>query len=818
MITLAEIGGDLRHAGRALVRDRGFTLTALLTFSLCLGANVALFAVVNAVLLRPLPFPEADRLVSVGNAYPKAGVTDGIGVSVPHYLERRTGVAAFADAAAYRSAGETIGEAGAPDRVDGMRVTPSFFSVLQVKPALGRTFSEEEGTTGKTSVVVLSDGLWREKFGADPTAIGRPVRLGGGATSTVIGVMPPGFRFLNFSAQLWTPLAFEDEQRKPENRHSNNMSMIARLKPGISIAEAQSQIDALNRSALAADPYAKLVTDAGFHSPVQDQHAQFVAALRPALLLLQAGVLLLLLIGVVNLANLTLVRTTGRAKELSVRQVLGAGRGRIARQLLTESLVLTVGGVLPGLGLGWAGLRALDLLGAGKLPHAAPLQLDTTVVLAAFAAAVIVGLLLAAPAIWHSLHGNLATALAVESRGGTTSRATHRLRHGLIVAQFALAFVLLAGAALLGISFTRVLAVQPGFRPDHVLTGIVPLPRVTYKEDKDRLAFVDRLARELQTVPGLTAVSFSTGVPFIGFGSRNAVTVVGYEPKPGESLQAHFMTGVTGDYFPSLGIPLRAGRFLTADDTAKGDRVCVIDEFMARRYWSDRSPLGAQLINGAPDAKEKPYTIVGVVGAVKQNDLTEKGDGGAVYIPFAHFNGGQVVVTLRSQPAPETIGPALRSAVLRVDPNLPVSDLKTLDTRIEDSLGQRRSPLYLAVIFAAVALLLAGVGLYGVLAYAVAQRRREIGVRLALGAQPEQIRGQFLRLGTQLVVFGTSLGILGAWLSGRALNGLLYGVDTLHPGVLSLTALVLIVIALISCLLPAVRAARVPPMEALRSD
>jgi predicted permease len=792
--------------------------TALLTFALCLGANIALFAVVNAVLLRPLPFPEPDRLVTVGNAYPKAGVTEAIGVSVPHYFERRAGIVAFAEAAAYRGGGETIGESGSPDRVDGMNVTPSFFRVLQVKPALGRSFSEEEGTIGKSNVVVISDGLWRQKFGADPAAIGRQVRLGGGAMSTLIGVMPPDFRFLNFRAQLWAPLAFDDEQRKPENRHSNNMNMIARLKPGATIAEAQAQIDAMNLSVSAGDPYAKLVSEAGFYTLVKDQHAQFVAKMRPALLLLQAGVLLLLLIGMVNLANLIMVRATGRTKEMSVRQVLGASRGRIARQLLTESLVLTGGGAVLGLAFGWAGLRGLDLLGADKLPHAGPLELDPTVVLTALATAVVVGILLALPAIWHSQHGNLATALSVESRGGTTSRATHRLRHGLIVAQFALAFVLLADASLLGLSFTRVLAVQPGFQPEQVLTAIVPLPRVGYKEDKERVAFTDRLARELQGVPGVSAAGFSTGLPFIGFGSRNAVTVVGYEPKPGESLQAHIMSGVTGSFFPALGIPLRAGRFLTTDDTTRGDRVCVIDEYMARRYWGDGSPLGGQLINGAPDDKEKPFTIVGVVGTVKQNDLAEPGAAGAVYLPFGLFSSRQVVVAVRTLQLAEAFGPALRSAVLRVDPNLPLSDLKTLAGRIDESLVNRRSPLYLAGIFAAVALVLAGIGLYGVLAYAVAQRRREIGVRMALGAQPEQIRAQFLSLGTRLVLLGAAFGGLGAWLSGRAMSGFLFGVGAVHLGIWSLATVVLMAIAMLACLIPAVRAARVPPMEALRSD
>jgi predicted permease len=813
---LESCAGDLRLAVRSLLRDRGFTATVLFTFSICLGANVALFAVVNAVLLRPLPFPEANRLVMVGNAYPKAGVPDPIGVSVAHYLERREGVTAFADAAAYRPSGETIGETGSPDRVDSMNVTPSFFSVLQVPAAIGRTFVEEEGVQGKNRVVVLSDGLWRSRFAADPNVIGRPIRLGD-SSFTVVGVMPAGFRFLSFKAQLWTPLTFNDDDRKADRRHNNNMNMLARLKPGVSVAEAQAQVDALNQAGLANDTFSKVAIDAGFNTAVRDLHANYVAAIRPALVLLQGGVLLLLLIGVVNLANLLLVRASGRAKEFSVRQVLGAGHGRIASQLGTETLVLALVGGLFGIGLGWAGLRGLNFLALDQLPRSGDLQLDWAVCVVAFAAAIAVGALLAVPIIWHSLHGNLAAALSVESRGGTTSRSTHRLRHGLIVAQFALAFVLLTGAGLLGRSFSRVLAVNPGFQPEHVLSGNIPLPWSTYQKTAQRTAFIGRLDQELKAVPGITGVGYSTTLPFAGNPSMNAFVVLGHQPRPGESLLAHHTTGVTGDFFRTLGIPLREGRFIGADETARGERACVVDENFARNYWPGESAIGRRIINGLANTGQEPFTIVGVVGAVKQSDLTEESAKGAVYLPYAHF-GFQLHVTVRTALAPEVAGPALRAAVLKTDANVPVADLKTLSGRIDQSLHGRRSPMLLAGIFAAVALVLAAVGLYGVLAYAVAQRRREIGVRMALGALPAQIRAQFLGLGVRLVAAGAVVGGIGAWLSGRAMEKLLYGVAAFDPVVVAATGIVLAVIAILACLLPAIRAAHVPPMEALRSD
>jgi len=816
MPSLEALIRDLRLAFRGLRRDKGFTATALLTFALCLGANVALFAVVNAVLVRPLPYPNPGQIVTIFNQYPKAGV-DRAGASVPHYLERRSGIAAFAEAAAFRGSGATIGEAGSPTRIASMNVTPSFFRVLGVEPALGRGFREEEGVYGKNDVVILSDGLWRQEFGADPAAIGRKLRVDG-SPQTVVGVMAPGFTFGASKAELLAPLCFGDDERKPDQRHSNNMSMIARLRPGATIGAAQSQVDALNKHALEQDPYAKLVVDAGFHTAVADLHTDLVAETRPMLVLLQAGVLFLLLIGAVNLANLLLVRSSARTKEFSVRRVLGAGRLQLARQLVAETLVLSLAGGLLGLGLGWAGLRGLESLGADDLPHFAPYRLDGTVCLVALAASVVTGLLLAVPALWHALRENLAQALSVESRGGTTTRAAHRLRHALIVAQFALAFTLLAGAGLLGISFSRVLSVNPGFRPDNVLTGGVSLPWLRYKDDKPRFEFIRRLGQELRPLPGMSAVGFTTNLPFSGNVNDNAVSIEGQPPLPGDSLHTHFTSGVAGDFFAAMGIPLREGRLLTDDDSVRSLRVCVVDEDVVRRYWPGRSALGQRLFRGPPGKHEDAYAVVGVVASAKQTDLADVRAKGSIYFPYIHYASPGVTAVIRTVQAPEKAGPALRAAVLRVDPELAVEDMKTMTARLDESLVARRSPLMLAGIFAGVALVLAAVGIYGVLAYAVAQRRREIGVRMALGALPQQIVAQFLRLGAALVVSGSVLGAIGGWFTGRAMAGLLFGVGPAHPAVFAGTAAVLVAVAMAACLLPAARAARVPPMEALRSD
>ncbi|PYQ67146.1 MAG: hypothetical protein DMF53_02235, partial [Acidobacteria bacterium] len=548
-----------------------------------------------------------------------------------------------------------------------------------------------------------------------------------------------------------------------------------------------------------------------------------VAAVRPTLLLIQAGALFLLLIGAVNLVNLLLIRASGRVKELAVRQAIGASRRHVVSGALVESTLLALIGGLLGLAAGAGGIRLLALLGVDRLPLGSHVVFDARLALIALAGSLAVGIALGLPVAWLSLRttaaNTAAPGLQAESRGTTAGRAAQRLRHAFIVAQIALAFVLLAGAGLLGLSLQKVMTVSPGFRPEHVLSGQLILPVRSYPGRQALLAVTERLTAELGRQPGVQAVGFATNVPLSGISNKSAATVQGHRPQPGEPPHGFYSYSVGGDYFSALGLTLREGRFLTAADSRRAERVCVIDEDFARRYWPRGGALGQRIFEGAAegDAAEA-YTVVGVVGPVKQAGLVGDEAQGAIYYPFGHRLDYSIYLVVRASLPTESLAPALGKAVRRIDPELPVNDLRTMETRIADSLVARRSPALLAVLFSGIAMLLTAVGTYGVLSYAVTQRRREIGLRMALGARPEQVRGQFLSLALRLLAAGTALGVLGAWLTGRAMQSLLFQVPPLHVATLAVTAGLLGAVSLIACLLPSHRAARVSPMVVLSEE
>jgi putative ABC transport system permease protein len=810
---------DLRLAFRQLRSAPAFTVTALATIAICLGANLAIFAVIDAILLRPLPFPQSDRLVAIFNTYPKAGV-ERDGSSLTNYYERRGNIPGFSSLSIFRYGSEVVGDTGSTQQETVMRISPDFFTTLGTGPVMGRSFEEAETITPVENhgAVILTDAYWRGRLNSDPHVLGREIRVNG-APRKIVGVLAPDFRFLSSEARILLPLTSRLEQRTAQQRHSGGGTfMIARLKPSVTVAEAQSQVDAHNAAVEKDNPRATMMAEAGFRSPVVPLHGDHVRSIRPTLLLMQGSALFLLAMGTVNLINLLLIRASSQMKDMAIRRSMGASRRHVVSHVMVETLLLTTLGGLLGLLVGASGIRLLEVLGADRLPLGARIAFNGGLAATGVAGAVVLGVVIAVPIAWFNLHSHLENALRSESRSSTVSRAAQRLRQGFIVAQLALAFVLLAGATLLGLSLKNVMAVSPGFRADHVLIGQSTLPYGRFPGGSpQRVAVLERLLQAIGQQPGVAAAGTITNVPLSGDNGKTAITPKAYVPQPGESLQGHYFYGITGDYFSAIGIPLREGRFLTSADSHRPERVCVVDEDFARRYWPKGEALGQRVFQGSDSDDRLLFTVVGVVGAVKQAELTEPQGQGAVYVPY-HYQDTNVFVVTRTSQRPEAFADSLRHLVRKTDPELAIDDVRSMETRIADSLIARRSPAILAGIVAGVAMLLAAIGTYGVLSYTIAQRRHEIGVRLALGAQRHHIRRQFLSLGLRLLAAGILLGVMGAWAVGKGMEGVVFGVPTLHLATLFGTAVLVTAVSVVACLIPARRASLVDPMIALRAE
>ncbi|HEY4249412.1 MAG TPA: ABC transporter permease [Lacunisphaera sp.] len=809
----------LRYTFRTLLKTPGFTATALATLALCLGANLTIFAVVDAILIRPLPFPESNRLVTLYYVYPHlASATPG--ASLTNYYERRGKIPALSSIAEIAEGNSVVGETGATSLENLGRVTPEFFATLAVQPFMGRAFTDAEMTYNTDSVAMISYEYWQSHFAADPNVLGKPLRLDG-LSRTIVGVLPPGFRFLSFEAPIYMPLSSEEGERNIGARHSIGKILIGRLAPNATLAEARAQTEALDTVLAPAFLDAKIITDAGCHTIVASLHDDYVAPARPTLLLLQAGAFLLLVIGGVNLVNLLLIRASGRSREFAIRQALGAAQGRVAQEVLTETLLLTLIGSLLGIGLSVIGLKLLTLFGAAQLPLGSQIGFNVRLVVVASLGSLLSGIALGLPVIWFNLRARLAVVLQGESRGNTTGRGVHRLRHVFIVAQVALAFVLLTGAGLLGLSLKRAMEVSPGFRADHVITGQFNLTWNGYHDLPSFRGFFERLYAKTRALPGVTATGVISNIPVVGARDNDAFTVPGYTPKSGESAMVHDFYGLAGDYFAAMGIPLRAGRWLNQADTNRNDPVCVVDEVFARHYWPTGDAVGKQVYRGTSNSigkNQTPFTIVGVVGAIKQAGLTDRQARGAIYMPYnLVFFRNFFVVARTSLPA-DSLALTLARTVRAVDPDVPLTDLQTMEVRIDNSLATRRSPTLLAGVFAATALLLAIIGLYGVMAYSVARRTNEFGVRMALGAQRRDVLRLVFGQGARLTVIGLIAGLLGSLFLTGSMSSLLFEVKPDNPLNLIGVALLLSSVAALACLLPARRATKVDPMVALRAE
>ncbi len=814
---------EVRVGARFLWKAKAFSLATVLTLTVCIGANTALFGIVHSVLLRPLPVREPERLVLLHNAYPGAGVERGSS-GVPDYFERVKGMSALESLCLYNTRDRATGEAGRPERVLGMGVTPSFFRVAGVDAALGRTFTEDEADVGRDDKVVLSHRFWRERFAGDPRAVGRQLRLDG-RRHTIVGVMPRTFNFLDDDVRLWTPLAFTDEQKSDDSRHNNGWTSIGRLRPGATIAQARAQVDALNAAGLERLPELKpLLINARFHTEIVPLQADLVRHVEATLYLLWGGTLFVLLIGCVNVVNLALVRSRARLRELATRAALGAGRARIARQLLTESLLLTLISGALGLLVGWGALRLLAAMNLERIPRASEIGLHPAAVVFTMALAGVLGLVIGLFPLVSALGINISSVLHEAGRTGSGGRGAQLVRRALVVAQVGVAFVLLVGAGLLTASFRQILAVAPGFDTRQVLTATVSLPGSRYPDRAKRAAFVVDALRHIRSVPGVTAAGATSSIPFGSNHSDSVILAEGYQMRPGESVISPTRVSASAGYFESMRIPLESGRYFDARDGREGQRTIIVDERLARRFWAGRDPVGRRMYRpGSPSLeiteRTEWLTVVGVVGEIKQDGLvSERTPVGTYYLPMEQEPPGAITFAIRTAGEPTALAASVRREVGAVDPELPVFAMKTMEELTDESLVTRRWPMLLSLGFGLVALLLSAVGLYGVLAYLVAQRTKEIGIRMALGSTPRAIFDIVAREGIALLLAGFGLGGLGAFAIRKSIEAQLFGVRPTDPVVIAVATLTLGVVAVVACAMPARRATRIDPVLALNRE
>ena len=801
---------DFRYALRTLRKQPVFTLVAVLTLTLGIGANAAIFSLVYQILLRPLPYADADRLVFVWNTYPLMGL-DKASVSIPDYLDRRTQSDVVEDATLFTMRSLNLAEGGQPEQIRALMVTPSFFSTLGRQPQLGRGFTDEEATPGADRQVILAHGLWQARFGGDPGIVGRDMRISG-ESYKVVGVLPQDFELPGRGIGALVPFAFTPQQMSDAGRGNEFSQMIARLRPGATIDQANAQmktIVARNVERLPAN--ADFVRTSGFSGFAVPIRQELVGDTRDPLLVLQAGVLLVLFIACANVANLLLMRATGRGRELAIRTTLGAGQGRLVRQMLTEGLVLSLVGSAAGLLVGYLGVKALVALTMQQLPVGTTATLHLPVVGFTLALAVLTGLVFGIVPAIAVVRGNTASMLKDDATRGSAGRSTGWMRAALVVGETAVALMLLVGAGLLVRSFANLRGVDPGFESSNVLTAQIVLPASRYPAPADRWAFWQRLIDKARQIPGATDVGMTSNVPFNGNVSSGSYSIVGYTPGPGEPRPHARQEVVGADYFTVMQIPLIEGRLFNDGDTPDSAPVAIVDQYLVDKYFKGRSAIGQEIQRGAR------IRIVGVVGTINSIDLGMPVTKERIYRPLSQATNGGMALVVKAGLDPLQLAAQVRSAVREIDPEQPVADVRTMEQWMDRSLEVRRAPMALLTIFGAVALVLSAVGIYGVLAYGVTQRVREFGIRQALGADRGSILSLVLKQGLVRVTIGVALGLAGALALSSYLESLLFGVTSRDVPVFAAVTVVLFAVAMLACYVPARRATRVDPMVALRN-
>ena len=801
---------DIRYGLRSLVKHPTFTAVCVLTLALGIGANTAIFTVVNAVVLRPLPFQDSERLAMI---WTTKNTNQEQPLSFADYNDLKNQTRSFgAVGAASPLWSFTLTGNGEPEPLQGMYVSASLFELLRVVPARGRIFTADEDRIGGTPVAIISESLWERSFGADQNIVGKPITVSG-VSATVIGVMPAGFQFLDPAAELWLPLS--QNQFASSARQVRLLSAVGRLGDNAQASVANAELNTIATQWAAQYPD----SNSGVGMRVVPLHAQVTSKVRPALLLLLGAVALVLLIACANIVNLTLVRSASRQKEIAVRAALGAGRRRLLRQLLTESITLSLLGGGAGVLLGAWGVQALLALNPISIPHYNEIRVDPLVLIFTLAISMLTGILFGLAPAWQTLKFDLHTALKEGGRTSIADAGQRRLSSLLVIAETAMAMVLLIGAGLLLKSFAHLLDVKPGFVTENVLTLQVGLPNAGYQDPQKRIQFMKQLEQNLAATPGVSSVGFVTRLPLMSALNNitTFLTIEGRQVPAGERPEIDFRRASTG-YFQTMGIPLLAGRLVTEQDVTNNTGAVVINEAMAKRYWPGEDPVGKRISTAISNGQQTNWqTIVGVVGSVRHLGLDVEPRPEVYYHTNTNPPFGPVVV-LRTTSDPQRLISLARAKVRELDSQVPISNVNTMDQLVAQSVAQRRFGMFLVGIFAALALVLAVVGIYGVVSYSVAQRTQEIGVRMALGASAADVLKLVLKNGMSLALIGVGAGLAGAFGVTRLMVAMLFDVKPTDVATFAIVSVGLILVALLACYVPARRAMKVDPLVALRYE
>ncbi|HEY0968260.1 MAG TPA: ABC transporter permease [Opitutaceae bacterium] len=817
---LTGISGDLRHALRLLWKGKGLTAITLLTLALCIGATTAIFSTVYSLLLKPLPFNEPERIVELYTSAVKAGL-DKMPANVPMYLDYSANASSYETLALWTFGQQMFGEDEAQARLDMASATAEIFSLLRVQPLLGDFFTKDQNREGADKVVVLTQSFWQTQFSEDPAIIGKTVRIAG-EPFTVIGVAPRVMEAWDARVKFIRPLAWPAAAENPQGRYGVGIQLFGRLKPGVAAGQADAEAKTLEQRYVDASPpqVKGFAERSGMTMNVGGVQEQRVRPVRTTLLLLQGGVAFVLLIGCMNVANLLLVRANARQSELAIRSALGASRATIARQLLLESLLLTTLGAALGLALAWGALRVSNFYVAKMLPQALPAALDLRVLGFAVGLTLVIGVLTGLIPVFHILRTNLAEIIQSSSRGASSGRGVRALSSVLVVVQVAVALMLLTGAGLLVHSFAKALAVDPGLNPNGVVTARVVVPAAHRATAEAANGFQERMNAALRELPGVTSTAISYSTPFQGGLPINAFTLEEDTLPPGSPQPGAFRVFVTPGYLETLGLKLVEGRFYEEADRQPNVRVMVVDESFAKKFFPKGSAIGGRFTFGQrPEKSEDWPTIVGVVRDVPHNGVEEKSGNPIIYqvIQQGARPGGLTIFLRTERPANELM-PALRAKLRAIDPTIFLYDVGTLDQAVGSSFDNRRAVMLLLAAFAGLALFLSSLGIYGVLAYDVSQRTREIGIRGAIGASGGQIIGMVLKQGLWKTGLGIVIGLVGALFLSRSMTSLLFGVTPTEPIVYLVVSAVLIAVALLASYLPARRASKINPLVALRDE